>query len=77
MWLKVSGEGIDFTRRLLIKNKNKRMSINDTLTHDWISLHSDNENTSLMREMADTTGKEKFRPFSHHNPESPQLLDEL
>ena len=62
-WINVSREGVNFCRRLLVKDKDKRMSIKEILTHKWILDFTYDQNVCKMRFEADTQSKE-FMAFS-------------
>lgn len=65
-WKKVSPEAMDLVKKLLTKDKEKRIEIEQVLEHDWIT--SGNEKLKLMRRKSDTY-LEKFNSFSLTKPE--------
>ncbi len=55
------------------KDKNKRISLTEALEHTWIT-----SNCAGIREMRMTAqGLAKFKVFSHQQPHSPKILDEV
>lgn len=68
-WKKISAEAKDLVKKLLTKDKEKRIEIEQVLEHDWIT--SGNEKLKLMRRKSDTY-LEKFNTFSLTKPEEPE-----
>lgn len=63
---RVSPEAMDLVKKLLTKDKEKRIEIEAVLEHDWIT--SGNEKLKLMRRNSDSY-LEKFNTFSLTKPE--------
>ena len=43
VWKKISSECVDFIKRLLEKDQNKRMTIKELLEHKWIKKYDENK----------------------------------
>lgn len=65
-WKSVSKEAMDLVKKLLTKDKEKRIEIEQVLEHEWIT--AGNEKLKLMRRKSDTY-LEKFNSFSLTKPE--------
>ena len=65
-WKGVSKEAKDLVKKLLTKDKEKRIEIEGVLEHEWIT--AGNERLRLMRRKSDTY-LEKFNSFSLTKPE--------
>ena len=65
-WKKVGPDAIDLVKKLLEKDKEKRIEIEQVLEHDWIT--SGNEKLRLLRRKSDSY-LEKFNAFSLTKPE--------
>ena len=59
-WKNISQECIDFVKRLLEKDQNKRMNIKEVLEHKWIKMHDDNK---LSEKRKSFEGNEKYFEF--------------
>lgn len=65
-WKKVSADAMDLVKKLLEKDKDKRIEIEQVLEHDWIT--SGNEKLKIIRRKSDTY-LERFNSFSLTKPE--------
>lgn len=65
-WKTVSKEAIDLVKKLLTKEKEKRIEIEQVLEHEWIT--AGNEKLKLMRRKSESY-LEKFNSFSLTKPE--------
>lgn len=65
-WKGRSKEAMDLVKKLLTKDKEKRIEIEQVLEHDWIT--AGNEKLKLMRKKSDTY-LEKFNSFSLTKPD--------
>ena len=43
IWKTISAECLDFIKRLLDKDQNKRMTIKEVLEHKWIKMYDENK----------------------------------
>lgn len=64
-WKGISKEAIDLVKKLLTKDKEKRIEIEQVLEHEWIT--AGNEELRLMRQQSDSY-LEKFNSFSLTKP---------
>ena len=70
VWKNISTECIDFIKRLLNKDQNKRMTIKEALEHKWIKMFDDNKYTESRKTNGD--GEKDFEFYS-----STKKLDEI
>ena len=70
IWKTITPECIDFIKRLLEKDQNKRMTIKELLEHKWIKMYDTNNFTEKRNIMSG--GEKDFELYS-----STQKLDEV
>lgn len=82
-WLKVSKDAKNFVEsidycviiELLIKDPRKRMTLEQTLEHPWLT-RGDADIRNLRRNSV-SDRISKFKMFSHAQPDSPKIIEEI
>ena len=70
IWKNITPECVDFIKRLLEKDQNKRMTIKQVLEHKWIKMYDENKLTEKRKSNAE--GEKDFELYS-----STKKLDEI
>ena len=67
VWKTLTPECIDFVKRLLIKDQNKRMTIREVLEHKWIKMYDENKLTEKRKSIGG--GEKDFELYSSFKEE--------
>ena len=64
IWKTISPECLDFIKRLLEKDQNKRMTIKEVLEHKWIKMYDDNKQSEKRKSIGG--GEKDFQLYSSY-----------
>ena len=64
IWKTISAECLDFIKRLLEKDQNKRMTIKEVLEHKWIKMYDDNKQSEKRKSIGG--GEKDFQLYSSY-----------
>jgi len=75
IWEKISKEAINFIERLLVKDPENRMTLEQALEHPWLVKGATDIRDMRRNSLNDRLSK--FKVFSHAEPHSPRILEEV
>jgi len=75
LWDKISKEAKNFVERLLVKDPENRMTLEQVLEHTWLIKGTTNIRDMRRNSLNDRLSK--FKVFSHAEPGSPRIMEEV